>query len=123
MMHSGYGYLDLVFFFGRGSSAVARYDSTHSFSCASFFLNSLDFFFKDLAKSAISLLSLVVLSDSDGPAVFSFGGTNAASLFLLFSLDFPACFSSFSCHFFADLFLSLMKYSPVSSSRSILLGC
>jgi hypothetical protein len=27
--------------------------------------------------------------------------------------------SSFSCHFFADFFLSLMKYSPFSSSRSI----
>lgn len=51
--------------------------------------------------------------------ILTFGGTNAASLFLLFSSALPDCFSSFSCHFFADFFLSLMKYSPFSSSRSI----
>lgn len=46
------------------------------------------------------------------------GGTKAASLFLLFSAVFSNCFSCFSCHFFACFFLSLKKYSPVSSCIS-----
>ncbi|KAM0932468.1 hypothetical protein DsansV1_C44g0240301 [Dioscorea sansibarensis] len=47
------------------------------------------------------------------------GGTKAASLFLFFSAVFSDCFSCLSCHFFADFFLSLRKYSPLSNSRSI----
>lgn len=47
------------------------------------------------------------------------GGINAASLFLLLSAVFSACFSCFSRHFFADFILSVKKYSPVSSWMSI----
>lgn len=46
------------------------------------------------------------------------GGIKDSALFLLFSAVFSACFSCFSSHFFANLFLSLKKYSPLSNRRS-----
>ena len=49
----------------------------------------------------------------------TFGGIDAASLFLLFPSTFFDCLSDFSSSFFVEFFSSVREYLPFSSSRSV----